>query len=149
MVMLIIGSAAAFGWLLALLEAPSALAGFVTSVTDNPVIVMLMVLAALLVLGTFMDMAPLIIITTPIFLPLMISFGYDPVHFGIVLMLALGIGLVTPPVGAVLFVAAAIGKIRIEDTVKTIWPFYLALIIALLLTAFIPALSLTLPGLLG
>ena len=148
MVMLIIGSAAAFGWLLALLEGPAQLAGLVSAVTNEPAIVLLIVLVILLLLGAFMDMAPLIIITTPIFLPLLAGLGMDPVHFGIVMMLALGIGLVTPPVGSVLFVGAAIGKIRIEETVKTIWPFYLALLAALLLTAYVPALSLTLPGLL-
>ncbi len=149
MVMMIIGSAAAFGWLLALLEVPTQLASLVTSITDNPTTVMLIILLVLLVLGTFMDMAPLIIITTPIFLPVATSFGVDPVHFGIILMLSLGVGLVTPPVGSVLFVGAAIGKIRVEDAIKTMWPFYLALIVALLLTAFIPAISLTLPSLLN
>ena len=147
MVMLIIGAAAAFGWILALLQGPAQLAQLVTAITDKPALVLLIVLVVLLVLGTFMDMAPLIIITTPIFLPLMMQFGMDPVHFGIVLMLALGIGLVTPPVGSVLFVGAAIGQIRIEEAVRTIWPFYLALLAALLLTAYVPALSLTLPGL--
>ena len=146
MVMLIIGSAAAFGWLLALLEGPARLAAMVGAVTNEPALILLIVIIALLILGAFMDMAPLIIITTPIFLPLVTAFGMDPVHFGIVLMLALGIGLVTPPVGSVLFVGAAIGKIKIEETVKTIWPFYLALLAALLLTAYVPALSLTLPG---
>ncbi|MEM9840909.1 MAG: TRAP transporter large permease [Pseudomonadota bacterium] len=147
MVMLIIGAAAAFGWLLALLEGPATLAAGVTAITDQPALILLIVLVVLLLLGTFMDMAPLIIITTPIFLPMMVEIGMDPVHFGIVLMLALGIGLVTPPVGSVLFVGAAIGGVRIEDTIKTIWPFYLALIAALLLTAYVPALSLFLPGL--
>jgi len=149
MVMLIIGSAAVFGWALAVLEGPSQLAELVSRMTDSPVLVLLIVILILLLLGTFMDMAPLIIITTPIFLPLVMSFGMDPVHFGIVLMLALGIGLVTPPVGSVLFVGSAIGKIRIEEAVRTIWPFYLALLVALLLIAYVPAISLTLPGLLS
>lgn len=149
MVMLIIGAAAAFGWLLAILEGPAQLAQLVTAITDEPALILLIVLVVLLVLGTFMDMAPLIIITTPIFLPMMTQVGMDPVHFGIVLMLALGIGLVTPPVGSVLFVGAAIGGIKIEEAVRTIWPFYLALIAALLLTAYVPALSLTLPELLS
>jgi tripartite ATP-independent transporter DctM subunit len=147
MVMLIIGAAAAFGWLLALLEGPAKLAGAVTAITDQPALILLIVLIVLLILGTFMDMAPLIIITTPIFLPMMAELGMDPVHFGIVLMLALGIGLVTPPVGSVLFVGAAIGGMRIEDAVKSIWPFYAALVVALLLTAYVPQLSLFLPGL--
>jgi TRAP-type C4-dicarboxylate transport system permease large subunit len=94
-----------------------------------------------------MDMAPLIIITTPIFLPMATDLGMDPVHFGIVLILNLGIGLVTPPVGSVLFVGCAIGGISIEQTVRTIWPFYLALLVALGLVTYIPALSLWIPGL--
>ena len=149
MVMLIIGSAAVFGWALAVLEGPAQLAELVGQITDSPVLVLLIVIVILLILGTFMDMAPLIIITTPIFLPLVMAFGMDPVHFGIVLMLALGIGLVTPPVGSVLFVGSAIGKIRIEEAVKSIWPFYLALLLALLLIAYVPAISLMLPGLMS
>lgn len=147
MVMLIIGAAGTFGFMLAILEAPARLAQGVTAVTDQPWLILLIVLLVLLALGTFMDMAPLIIITTPIFLPMMVEIGMDPVHFGIVLMLALGIGLVTPPVGSVLFVGSAIGKLRIEEAVRTIWPFYAALLLALLLTAYLPALSLTLPEL--
>lgn len=144
MIMLIIGSAAAFGWLLALLEAPRMLSDLILGVTDSPVLIILMVLACLLLLGTFMDMAPLIIIVTPIFLPVMQAIGMDPVHFGIIMMLALGIGLITPPVGTVLFVAAAVGKIRMEETVKSMWPFYIALIVSLLLVAYIPQISLAL-----
>lgn len=146
MIMLIIGSAAAFGWLLALLEAPRMLSELILGVTDSPVIIIALVLICLLLLGTFMDMAPLIIIVTPIFLPVMQAIGVDPVHFGVIMMLALGIGLITPPVGTVLFVAAAVGKIRMEDTVRTMWPFYLALLISLLLVAYIPEISLFLVG---
>jgi tripartite ATP-independent transporter DctM subunit len=147
MVMMIIASAGAFGWLLALTQAPQQLAQLMTSITSNPLLLLLMINLILLILGTFMDMAPLIIITTPIFLPIAVEAGMDPVQFGIVMMLNLGIGLVTPPVGSVLFVGAAIGKIRIEDTVKTIWPFYLALFVALMVVTYIPAVSLWLPGL--
>jgi tripartite ATP-independent transporter DctM subunit len=149
MVMLIIGSAAAFGWLLALLEAPDQLATLLQSMTDNPILILLMINIILLVLGTFMDMAPLIVITSPIFLPVAMATGMDPVQFGIMLMLNLGIGLVTPPVGSVLFVGCAVGKIKVEEAVRTIWPFYLALFAALMAITFVPALSLTLPGLAG
>lgn len=109
----------------------------------------LLINLVLLILGTFMDMAPLIIITTPIFLPMGMELGMDPVHFGIMLLLNLGIGLVTPPVGSVLFVSCAIGKIDIEQTVRTIWPFYFALLAALAVVIYVPAVSLWLPGLLG
>ncbi|MCL4157676.1 UNVERIFIED_CONTAM: hypothetical protein GTU68_020525 [Idotea baltica] len=147
MVMLIIGAASMFGWLFALLEGPRMLAGGLTAVSENPAIIMLMILLILLVLGAFMDMAPLIIIMTPIFLPVAMEAGIDPVHFGIVMLLNLGIGLVTPPVGSVLFVGCAVGGAKPETVIRTIWPFYTALIVVLLLVAYVPAISLWLPGL--
>ena len=149
MVMIIIGAAGAFGWLLALLQAPTQLAELLRGITENPILLLLLINLVLLLLGTFMDMAPLIIITTPIFLPMTVALGMDPVHFGIMLLLNLGIGLVTPPVGAVLFVGCAIGKIPIEQTVRTIWPFYGALLLALIAVIYIPGLSLWLPSLLN
>jgi len=144
MIMLIIGAAAAFGWLLALLQAPMMMSDLILGLSSSPVIILLMVLLCLLVLGTFMDMAPLIIIVTPIFLPVVQTIGVDPVHFGIIMMLALGIGTITPPVGTVLFVGSAVGKIKMEDTVKTIWPFYMALIVCLLIVTYVPAISMLL-----
>tara|TARA_R110002096_G_scaffold6206_10_gene28624 strand:+ start:34215 stop:35495 length:1281 start_codon:yes stop_codon:yes gene_type:complete len=148
MVMIVIGAAGAFGWLLALLQAPTQLADLLRGITENPLLLLLLINIVLLLLGTFMDMAPLIIITTPIFLPMTTELGMDPVQFGTMLLLNLGIGLVTPPVGAVLFVGCAIGKIPIEQTVRTIWPFYGALIVALAAVIYIPELSLWLPELL-
>lgn len=145
MVMLIIGTAGMFGWLFALLHGPELLAGSLTAFSDSPVMILLLILVILLILGAFMDMAPLIIITTPIFLPVAMEAGVDPVHFGIVMMINLGIGLVTPPVGSVLFVGCAVGNARPEDVIRTIWPFYLALIVVMLLVTFVPALSLWLP----
>jgi tripartite ATP-independent transporter DctM subunit len=147
MVMLIIGTAGAFGWLVALLEAPAQLAGMITAISENPLVIYLIINIILLVLGTFMDMAPLIVICTPIFLPVVQAIGGDPVHFGVIMMLNQGIGLVTPPVGSVQFVGAAIGKITVEQSMRTIWPFYGALALALILITYIPALSLTLPAL--
>jgi len=145
MVLLIIASATGFGFALAILEVPAELASLIGFITDNPILILLIVNIILLLLGTFMDMAPLIVITTPIFLPMLMPLGIDPVHFGIILMLNLGIGLVTPPVGSVLFVSSAIGKIPVERTVKTIWPFYGALVLALMLITYIPEISLALP----
>lgn len=146
MVLLIIGAATAFGYALAILEVPSQLTSLIKSATDNPILILLIVNVMLLLLGTFMDMSPLIVITTPILLPVVQEIGVDPVHFGVVMMLNLGIGLVTPPVGSVLFVGAAVGGVPVEKTVKTIWPFYGALIAALLVITYVPALSLWLPG---
>ena len=148
MVMIIIGTAAAFGWLLAILEVPEQLATLLQAISQNPIVLLLLINLVLLILGTFMDMAPLIIITTPIFLPLATELGMDPVHFGIMLILNLGIGLVTPPVGSVLFVGCAIGRVSIEQTVRTMWPFYFALLVALGAVAYLPGMSLWLPELL-
>ncbi|UJQ95528.1 TRAP transporter large permease [Mariluticola halotolerans] len=147
MVLLIVGAAAAFGWLLAYLQVPAALVAFLKTVSDNPIAILLMINVTLLVLGTFMDMSPLIIITTPIFLPVVTAYGVDPVHFGVILVLNLGIGLCTPPVGAVLFVACAVAKIPIWVALKSIWPFYGASIAVLLAVTYIPQVSLWLPSL--
>ena len=145
MVMLIIGAASMFGWLFAVLQGPVALTELLTSISSDPTIIILSILLMLLVLGAFMDMAPLIIITTPILLPVAMEAGLDPVHFGIVMLLNLGIGLVTPPVGSVLFVGCAVGEIAPERVIRTIWPFYLALVAVMLLVAFIPELTMWLP----
>jgi len=147
MVLLIIGAATGFGYVLAILETPSQLANAITSVTDNPILILLIINVILLLLGTFMDMSPLIVITTPIFLPIVTALGMDPVQFGVIMMLNLGIGLVTPPVGSVLFVGSAVGKVPVEQAIKTIWPFYGALIIALMFITYVPQLTMTLPGL--
>ncbi len=147
MVLLVIGMAASFGWLLAFLKVPSEMVTFLKGVSDNPIVILLLINISLLVLGTFMDMSPLIVITTPIFLPVATAFGVDPVQFGIILILNLGIGLCTPPVGAVLFVGCAVGKIGIGQVMRTIWPFYFAAFGVLLLVTYVPALSLWLPSL--
>ena len=146
MVLLIIGMAAAFGWLMAYLQVATLMVETMEQVSQNPLIILLLINVMLLVLGTFMDMSPLIIITTPIFLPVVTAFGVDPVHFGVIMILNLGIGLNTPPLGPVQFVAAAVGKITIWEAMRSIWPFYGAGIIVLLLVTYIPALSLWLPS---
>ncbi|KAA0016904.1 TRAP transporter large permease [Salinicola corii] len=146
LVMILVGCASAFSYLLALYNVPELLAEGLTSISDNPVVVLLMLNLLLLALGMIMDMAPLILICTPIFLPVAQQFGMDPIQFGILMMMNLGIGLCTPPVGGCLFVGSAIGGIKIEQTVKTIWPFYLALFAVLMLVTYVPAVSLTLPN---
>jgi tripartite ATP-independent transporter DctM subunit len=146
MVLLVIGTANAFGWLMAFLQVPQATIALMRSLSDNPVILLLLINVILLVLGTFMDMAPMIIICTPIFLPVIKAFGVDPVHFGVILILNAGIGLNTPPVGSVLFVGCAVGRITIGEAMRTIWPFLGASVAVLLLVTYIPALSLWLPA---
>ena len=148
-VMLIISAASAFGWLMAVAEVPLRMSEALLSISENPLVLLLIINLILLVLGTFMDMSPLIIITTPIFLPVATQLGMDPVQFGVVLILNLGIGLVTPPVGAVLFVGCAVGGIPIERTLRSIWPFYCAMIFVLLLVTTVPSISLALPRLFG
>jgi tripartite ATP-independent transporter DctM subunit len=147
MVLLVIGCASAFGWLMAFLQVPQATISAMRAISDNPIAILLLINVVLLVLGTFMDMAPMIIICTPIFLPVVKAFGIDPVHFGIVLILNAGIGLNTPPVGSVLFVGCAVGKISIGEAMKTIWPFLGASVFVLMLVTYIPALTLWLPNL--
>lgn len=147
MVLLVIGTAGAFGWLMAFLQVPKATIELMQSISDNKYVILLLINVILLILGTFMDMAPMIIICTPIFLPLIKAFGIDPVHFGVILILNAGIGLNTPPVGSVLFVGCAVGKITIGEAMKTIWPFYGASVAVLLLVTYVPAFSLWLPAL--
>ncbi|MCA3596121.1 MAG: TRAP transporter large permease [Methylobacterium sp.] len=147
MVLLVIGAASSFGWLMAFLQVPAATISLMKSISDNPIVILLMINIILLVLGTFMDMAPMIIICTPIFLPVVKAIGVDPVHFGVILILNAGIGLNTPPVGSVQFVACAIGKVSIGESMRTIWPFYGASVAVLLLITYVPGFSLWLPAL--
>lgn len=146
LVMILVGCASAFSYLLALYNVPEMLTSGLMAVSDRPLVIFLMLNLILLILGMIMDMAALILICTPIFLPVAMEFGMDPIQFGIILMMNLGLGLCTPPVGACLFVGCVIGKIKIEHAVRTIWPFYLALLAALMLVTYVPAISLTLPG---
>ena len=147
MVLLVIGCAASFGWLLAYLRVPVSLAAAMTEMSSNPIVILLVLNLVLLGLGTFMDMSPLIAITTPIFLPVAVAVGVDPVHFGIIMILNLGIGLCTPPVGAVLFVGCAVGKVPVGQVIRSIWPFYGAAVVTLMLVTYIPSISLWLPSL--
>lgn len=144
-VLFLISAAGAFGYLLTILRIPAALTNALTSVSDNPIVVLLLINLLLLALGAIMDMAPLILIATPILLPVATSVGMDPIQFGIMLMLNLGLGLLTPPVGGVLFVGAAVGKITIEDATRGTLPFYIPMLVVLLAITFIPGLSLWLP----
>ena len=146
MVLIIIGTAASFAWLMAFLRIPASLIAWMEAISQNPIVILLLINLILLFLGTFMDMGPTIIIATPIFLPLAVHYGIDPVHFGVILILNLGIGLNTPPVGAVQFVACAVGKITVWEAMRSIWPFYAASLVVLGLVTYIPAISLWLPA---
>ena len=146
MVLLIIGMAASFSWLMAYLRVPANLVEWLNTISQNPLVILLLLNLLMLFLGTFMDMGPTIIIITPIFLPVAASYGVDPVQFGVIMILNLGIGLNTPPVGAVQFVACAVGKISVWEAMRSIWPFYGAGLVVLGLVTYIPAISLWLPG---
>ena len=147
-VMILIGFAASFGYILTLMEIPMKITTAFLTLSDNRYVILMCINVMLLLLGTVMDMAPLILILTPILLPVIIGIGVDPVHFGMIMLVNLGIGLITPPVGAVLFVGAAVGKVSIESTVKALLPFYLALFMVLMLVTYVPAISLWLPSVL-
>lgn len=149
MVMMLVGTSSIFGYLMAWYKVPELAMSLMLSASDNPIFVLLLMNLTLLVLGMIMDMAPLILICTPIFLPIATAMGMDPTHFGVMLMLNLGIGLVTPPVGVCLFVGCVIGKIPMEKTVRTILPFYFVLFLLLMLVTFVPQLSMSVPNWLG
>jgi tripartite ATP-independent transporter DctM subunit len=145
-VMILIGFAASFGYVMTLMQIPSKITTAFLTLSDNRYVILMCINFMLMLLGTVMDMAPLILILTPILLPVITGIGVDPVHFGMIMLVNLGIGLITPPVGAVLFVGSAIGKVSIESTVKALMPFYLALFLVLMAVTYIPAISLWLPS---
>ena len=148
-VMILIGFAAAFGAIMTYMQLPSRITDFFTSISDNKYVILMCINIMLLLIGTLMDMAPLILILTPVLLPVVTALGVDPVHFGMIMLVNLGIGLITPPVGSVLFVASAVSKQRIEQVVKAMLPFYAILFIILMLVTYVPAISLFLPKLFG
>lgn len=146
MVLFLIAASDAFGWLLAYLKIPGMVTDLFLGFTDNPYVILLMINVLLLILGAPMDMAPLILIMTPILYPIVISLGMDPVHFGVVMILNLGIGLLTPPVGTVLFVGCAIGNVSIDKGSRAMMPFFFAMIGVLFLITYIPEIVMWLPN---
>jgi tripartite ATP-independent transporter DctM subunit len=147
MVLGLLATSNAFGWLMAYLRVPMMITHTLLSISQNRIVILLLINLLLIALGCIMDMAPLIMITTPILLPVALSLGMDPIHFGVMMVLNLAIGLCTPPVGAALFVGCSIGNIRIEDVSKSMLPFYAIMVIILLLITFIPQLVLFVPNL--
>ena len=124
---------------------PAKATHFFLSISNNKYVILALINIMLLILGTIMDMAPLLLICTPIMLPVVSSFGIDPVHFGIIMMLNLSIGLVTPPVGSTLFVGCAIGKVSIERVSRKLWPFWISMFVILMLVTYIPGLAMWIP----
>lgn len=148
-VMILIGFAASFGAIMTYMQLPERITDFFTSISDNKYVILMCINIMLLLVGTLMDMAPLILILTPVLMPVTNSLGIDPVHFGMIMLINLGIGLITPPVGSVLFVASAVSKQKIEQVVKAMLPFYGALFFVLMLVTYIPEISLWLPRVFG
>jgi tripartite ATP-independent transporter DctM subunit len=149
MVMIMIGFSVAFAYMMALIRLPTIATEFFLSVSDNKYVFLLLINVLLLILGTFMDLAPMLLICTPILLPVILKFGIDPVHFGMVMLLNLGIGLVTPPVGPTMVVGCAIGRVTMEQITKELWPFYLVMTVVLALVTYVPEISLWLPRFFG
>jgi tripartite ATP-independent transporter DctM subunit len=148
-VMILIGFAASFGYIMTMMQIPLKITTLFTSFSTEAWVILACINIMLLVLGTLMDMAPLILILTPILLPVIKSIGIDPVHFGMIMMVNLGIGLITPPVGAVLFVGSAVAKLKIEQVVRAMKPFFVILLFVLMLVTYVPQISLWLPRTMG
>ena len=148
-VMLLIGTSLALSWVLSFESIPQDIAGSLLALSDNKIVLLLIINAFLLLVGTFMDMTPAILIFTPLFLPIVTGFGVDPLHFGILMVANLCIGLCTPPVGTVLFAGAGIAKVSVQEIIKPLAPLYIAMIIALLLITFIPGITLVIPRFFG
>ena len=146
MVMAVIATSSAFGYMMAMLKVPQLITNFILDFSDNRIVILILINVILLVLGMIMDMAPLILITTPILIPVITKIGMDPIQFGIIMMLNLGIGLLTPPVGSTLFVGCSIADISIEKIAKSLKPFYIMLFLYLMAITFIPAITVWLPG---
>ena len=148
-VMLLIATSLGMSWIMAYANIPQTVTAALLGLTDSPVVILLLINLVLLVVGTFMDMTPAILIFTPLFLPIAVDLGIDPVHFGVIMVLNLCIGLCTPPVGSVLFVGVGVAGTSIEKVVKPLLPMFIAMVIALLVVTFVPALSLWLPRVFG
>lgn len=147
-ILVMIGTSSAFGWLTAYLRVPGMVSQAILGLTDNPILIMLILNGIMLFLGMIMDMAAIILVATPVLLPIAIKAGVDPIHFGIIMMLNLGIGLITPPVGNTLFIGSAIAGISLEQLTKCMLPFFGVMLVVLALVSFCPSVVLFLPNLL-
>ena len=146
-VLILISTSSAFGWLLTYLKVPAMISGAILGFTTNKYLILIMMNILMLIFGTMMDMSVIILVLTPILLPIATQIGIDPVHFGVIMITNLGIGLVTPPVGSTLFIGAAISKIPLERLSKSMLPFYVCMLVVLIIVTYIPAFCMTLPNL--
>lgn len=148
-VMLLIGTSLALSWVLSFEDIPQTIAGTLVSLSENKIVVLLIINVLLLIVGTFMDMTPAILIFTPIFLPVVVGLGVDPLHFGILMVANLCIGLCTPPVGTILFAGAGVANVPVQSIIRPLVPLYVAMLVGLVLITFVPAISTVLPQLFG
>lgn len=148
-VMLIIGASSVLSFVLSFTGLPTVISNMILGISDNPIVILLVLNIFLLIVGTFMDMAPALLIFTPIFLPVVTAIGMSPIQFGVMMVMNLSVGTITPPVGSVLFIGCSVAKLEVEDVVKQIWPFFAAIFVGLLLVTYIPGLSMWLPSVLG
>lgn len=147
--MLIIGASSVLSFVLSFTGLPQAISSLMLGISDNKIVILLLINVILLIVGTFMDMAPALLIFTPIFLPVVTSIGMDPIQFGVMMVMNLSIGTITPPVGSVLFVGCSVAKLKVEDVMRRLIPYFVAIVAALLFVTFVPAFSTWLPGVLG
>ena len=148
-IMLLIGASSVMSWIMAYTNIPNLITNLLLGISSSKILIFIIMNIILLIIGTFMDLTPAVLIFTPILLPIAKNFGMDPIHFGIMLITNLAIGNITPPVGSALFIGCKVGKIRIEEVIKYIMPFYIAIIVVLGLVTFVPNISLMIPKLLG
>ncbi len=148
-VMLIIGASSVLSFVLSFTELPTAISNLLLGLSSNKIVILLLINVVLLIVGTFMDMAPALLIFTPILLPIVRSLGMDTIHFGVMMVMNLAIGTVTPPVGSVLFVGSSVAKLKVEQVIPRLLPYFACIVVALLLVTFIPSLSLWLPTVAG
>lgn len=148
-IMLLIGASSVMSWIMAYTNIPNLITNLLLGISSSKILIFIIMNIILLIIGTFMDLTPAVLIFTPILLPIAKNFGMDPIHFGIMLITNLAIGNITPPVGSALFIGCKVGKTRIEEVIKYIMPFYIAIIVVLGLVTFVPNISLMIPKLLG
>lgn len=148
-VMLIIGASSVLSFVLSFTGLPTVISNMILGISDNPIVILLVLNIFLLIVGTFMDMAPALLIFTPIFLPVVTAIGMSPIQFGVMMVMNLSVGTITPPVGSVLFIGCSVAKLEVEDVVKQILPFFAAIFAGLMLVTYIPGLSMWLPSVLG
>ena len=148
-VLLLVATSIAMSWVMSYDQIPQAITDLLLGISDNPIMVLILINLILLFVGVFMDITPAVLIFTPIFLPIVTDLGYDPVHFGIIMIMNLCIGICTPPVGSVLFVGCSVAGLSIQQVIKPLLPFFIAMLIVLVLITYIPELSLWLPEFFG